>query len=160
MCDPHYIPDYQLEITQIIRIDQIKVLFNDPQKPPTCKNIYKGLLDREYDLQNFKHTCVNSWCFRYKNLYIDWSRLWDLSFQSFCPNIKEQVTWLLRHFAHYTAEKVTQQHPNVFPPCKSCPEQSYETLLHAFSECIEVKPIWEWAQQYFTPILGSRYRDH
>ena len=68
MCDPHYIPDYQLEIVQIIRIE---VLFNDPLKPPTYKNIYKGLLDREYDLQNFKHTCVNYWCFRYKNLYID-----------------------------------------------------------------------------------------
>ena len=89
---------------------------------------------------------------------IKWEKMWAFSFQTYCPNRMFEITWLLRHYALYTGDKIYKMYPRLpAPKCHSCDECGIEDILHPFVTCASAKPIWAFFANIFSDILEGEY---
>ena len=123
----------------------------------TNKQIYISITNSR---KKFTHTCVRLFSDNYVKLKldIDWERLWSFSFKSYTTNKMNETTWFLRHHAHYTGEKYFKMYPHLKRPnCPNCKNIGTEHILHAFVQCEQVIPVWNFLTPYFQKILESDF---
>ena len=165
-CNPDHIPPFYKKLLAVFRENRsIYDLFNKNNYDPlvgkvsviTNKNIYNLIISTR---KNYQHTCIRLFKDNYikLKLEIDWQNIWSISFKSYTTNKMNETTWFLRHYAHYTGEKIFKMYPHLKRPnCPNCKNIGTEHILHAFALCENVKPVWDFFSSYFSKILESDF---
>ena len=128
---------------------EIKDLINEAQENPTLQNasnfirgrIAKDICNRLIDKKIEKPSSESYFENNFNIVSEDWDKIYMLPFCTTIENKLRAFQFKINHNIFYHNKKLFEKNMIDDSKCTFCGDED-ETLIHLFSDCIHVKPLW------------------